>query len=202
MNYVTGTSSDHKRPLDLSMNEATEPLPNIFTSTSQCSGDKRQKTCNSCEIHGKKHQKCDHTMKEAIRKWQLTNIAKCVFENTVNSVLESMAEETISSRQETLNIAAHNFNFENEAVLMAIEEHGLRQQNSLCSCNESDNSEADSSCCSGSDSSDRINSTSSSNAISTYFPNDENPEFNFENNFLATAVSAAIEEKGLSMHLV
>lgn len=189
-NYVPGTSSgDHKRPLDLSVNEAKQPLPNIFTSTSDNSADKRLKT-TSCEIHGKKHQKSNKLLKETISKWQLCNLAKCVFENTVNQMLEGLSDHSITSRQD--------FNIENEAVLMAIEEHGLRQPSIQCSCPESP-TESDSFCCSTNDFYEPITPSTSTN---TYYPNEESQEFNFENNFLATAVSAAIEEKGLSMYHV
>ncbi|XP_065224607.1 uncharacterized protein LOC135848599 [Planococcus citri] len=196
---TTGTSSTSKRPLELSINDTRDVNPTTHTSTSQCSGDKRQKTTIPCEQHEQKqHAKKDHHMKEVIRKWQLDNLAKCVFDNTVNMVLDGLPEEATTVRQETLNMA-NNYNIEDEAVLMAIEEHGLRQQAQSDDSPLSSSSTEDSSCCSSSaDFYQHTNSTT----IDTYFHGPDNQEFNFENNFLVTAVSAAIEEKGLSIYNV
>lgn len=198
-NLIPGTSSTSKRSLELSTNDTRDVNPNQLTSTSQCSGDKRQKTITSNDQHEKTHHpRTDHRIKEAVRKWQLSNLAKCVFDNTVNMVLESLPEETDETatvRQETLNMI--NYNIEDEAVMMAIEEHGLRHQTQSDSSSSSSSAE-DSSCSSSVDIYQRTNST----AIDTYFHGQDNQEFNFENNFLVTAVSAAIEEKGLSMYHV
>ncbi|XP_065226498.1 uncharacterized protein LOC135849818 [Planococcus citri] len=199
---TTGTSSTSKRPLELSINDTRDVLvnPTVHTSTSQCSGDKRLKTIIPCEQHEQKqHTRTDHhiSMKEVIRKWQLDNLAKCVFDNTLNMVLDRLPEEATTVRQETLNMA-NNYNIEDEAVLMAIEEHGLHQQTQSDDSPLSSSSTEDSSCCSSSaDFYQRTNSTT----IDAYSHGPDNQEFNFENNFLVTAVSAAIEEKGLTMYI-
>lgn len=139
------------------------------------------------------------------------NFTKCIYDNAVNLVLDSISS-TIDSveRQNALNATYYNFTLENEAVQMAIEWKGLKHQYTTCSCSHDQNSHSGSYetlfpskannyfRCSES----RYHYSESEPTINSLHPNDETLESSFENNFITTAVSAAIEEKGLSMYPV
>lgn len=128
-----------------------------------------------------------------------------VLETSDDSENDFIVRENIIARSASL---PHDFTLENEAVLMAIERKGLRQQDSQ------DHSASDISDTRNRSFSSQINcfySSADDQDISDrsvgeshqYLVNtDENLESNFENTFMTTAVSAAIEEKGLSMYHV
>lgn len=205
-----GSLKENKRPFDSNMDE-NKDLLNAYcsataSSSSSCSSsvDKRPKISNDCQLHKKRIRNTDKLMREAIRKWQLCNLAKCVFDNTVNLVLENIPTNDESRREITLNIASQNYNVENEAVLMAIEEHGLKQPGSKCSCDESGDEFSEVESCSSGSCSSSVSTADfyvqRSTLSSDFSVNSQ--EYSFENNFMTTAVSAAIEEKGLSMYHV
>lgn len=116
-----------------------------------------------------------------------------------------MVRENIIARSASV---PHDFTLENEAVLMAIERKGLRQQDSQDYSandisdlrNRSFSSQIN---CFYSSADDHPDTHGHEVKSHHYLVNsDDNPESNFENNFMTTAVSVAIEEKGLSMYHV
>lgn len=204
----TGTINYHKRPLELSTPTTSKSYSCAeFLETN----DKRLKSEGACQIHHKVFKENDERVRDAIYKWQMRNITKCMYDNAVNIVLDSISS-TIDSveRQNALNATYYNFTLENEAVQMAIEWKGLKHQYTACSCSHDENSRSGSPetlfsskannyfRCSES----RYRCLESEPTINSLHPNDETLESNFENNFINTAVSAAIEEKGLSMYPV
>lgn len=170
------------------------------------SAEKRVKAliCPSHRTLGKSSQ----TLQEIINKWQVSNFTKCIYDNAVNAVLESASNDNDSNYHENTSSASlpHDFTLVNEAVLMAIEKKGLRQQDSdysTTNISDTKNAPFSSKIDFYSSTNDHEDSNDSSAEIPEYLlNNDENLESNFENNFMTTAVSVAIEEKGLNMYHV
>lgn len=172
---------------------------------------KALRICPSHRTSGKSNK----TLQEIINKWQLSNFTKCIYDNAVNAVLDTASDDSENDSIVRENAFArsasvpHDFTLENEAVLMAIERKGLRQQDSqdYPTKNISDTRSRSFSSqinCFYSSTDDHQDSydRSAGETLQYSVNSDENLESNFENNFMTTAVSAAIEEKGLSMYHV
>lgn len=214
---VSGTSNENKRPLISSTSDNRKLQSNIHECSTECISDKRLKSSFECEIHRCTSKKTDKLLHDAIRKWQLCNFTKCVYDNTINECLKHISTQSVHTfPYRNYDLTSRNLRVENAAVLMAIERKGLRQQDSECNCSLEEKFSS--------------NSQLFSNKLNLFFhpctshnfcknpqptlhdasefnvqdvcitSNQISLESNFENNFMTTAVSAAIEQKGLSMH--
>ncbi|KAG8232321.1 hypothetical protein J437_LFUL009420 [Ladona fulva] len=76
-----------------------------------------------------------------VRKWQTKQLAKGIVDNTINKVLEDMGfvplpEDADDVFNEPVNCNDSHQNFENEAVLMAIQSHGLQRNEFGSDCSK------------------------------------------------------------------
>lgn len=151
------------------------------------------------QTYREQHGETDDVIRNTIYKWQMYNKMKCVHENAVNAILESLFVNFYSSQEHSLNSRSSNFVLENEAVLMAIEWKGLKQcnftvRNHYYNIDSNDDDIVKHY---------RYPSLKRKYVIEKYGVdgkkvNDGTQENNFETIFLAEAVSAAIEVKGLT----
>lgn len=150
----------------------------------------------------------DKFLQNVINNWEICKFTRGVYDNAINEVIDSLsASVNDKSRVKAANNSSTpaqphnepgNYKFENEAVLMAIERKGLRQQSVSCDCPADEILEANE---------DSTPSVTNGSKLHNYVRNtefdcvaeDEATESYFENCFMRTAVSAAIEQKGLGI---
>lgn len=189
-------------------------------STNEGPKETLKKNMRKCQTRRGLFKKCDDVVRSAISKWQLYNNAKCEHENAVNAVLGSMPVNIHASQEQSENSESNNIVLENEAVLTAIEWKGLKQHNStysyyctvknprnnrhiheshICNSNNNSNDNDAMKYCADSDVLHRHEAEIYNSDKGT--TNHEIQEENFEINFIAEAVSTAIEVKGLSLSM-
>ncbi len=153
-------------------------------------------------------RKPDKFLQDIINDWQTCKFTKSVYDNAVNEVLDSLsAKGNASIKNDTVGVAptvSQDSKLENEAVLMAIERKGLRKQDSECNCPTEDMPDTGNQAFPAAPNhqfivDNRHDLYSRSREFDDSSRNDENHDSNFENNFMRTAVSAAIEQKGLGI---
>ncbi|XP_054264748.1 uncharacterized protein LOC129004429 isoform X2 [Macrosteles quadrilineatus] len=127
-----------------------------------------------------------------IGRWQTRQMARAVVDNTINSVLEDMGFTPPPDNEDIISFdifpTIHNREgIENQAVLMAIQSHGLQKP---CICSHS------------------LGASVSTHPVpfhhrpSTPLPSTSEPQEKYagETDFLAQAVAVAIQKKGLGSY--
>jgi hypothetical protein len=123
---------------------------------------------------------------DAILRWQNQQMAKAVFDNTVNSVIENMGFP-LPDLENIMGNYGGNGDLEDEAVEMAIRSHGLQKP---CSCPDIHVKPFP-----GIPFHRRHQYDASASHSSTKHLKEERSEF--ESDFLSEAVAVAIQKKGL-----
>lgn len=107
-------------------NRTTPPLRFILDRAPSPTSPRSSSCCFQSFLHSVNHSSLQ------VRKWQTKQLAKGIVDNTINKVLEDMGfvplpEDADDVFNEPVSCNDSHQNFENEAVLMAIQSHGLQR---------------------------------------------------------------------------